>query len=63
MTDNSGGRLLRFDASFGTPTTLLTGISAAANVAFGKGALACTDVYVASSGALGLFNGDSAGTP
>ncbi|HEV8322339.1 MAG TPA: SMP-30/gluconolactonase/LRE family protein [Myxococcota bacterium] len=63
VTDNSGDRLLRFDASFGNQTPLLTGIGAAANVAFGKGALACTDVYVASSGALGLFHGDSAGTP
>jgi virginiamycin B lyase len=63
VTDNGNGALLRFDAAFGAEETLLTGLPAAANVAFGKGALRCTDVYVASSGSLGLFNGDSAGTP
>jgi len=63
VTDNSAGQLLRMDASFGAEETLLSGLPAAANIAFGKGALRCTDVYIASGGDLGLFNGDSSGTP
>ncbi|MFO0627404.1 MAG: SMP-30/gluconolactonase/LRE family protein [Polyangiales bacterium] len=50
--DNGGRRLIRLDADGSNPMVLGTGISAAANVEFGAGALSCTDIYVASSGAL-----------
>lgn len=63
LGDNGNGRLLRYDAAWGSEEVLLTGIGAAANVAFGKGSLTCTDVYVASSGALGRFAGDMPGRP
>lgn len=51
ISDNGGGRLLHVDDA-GASTVLLTGITAAANVSFGRGPLVCTDLYVASSGAL-----------
>lgn len=51
VTDNAGGRLIRLEADGTGPMTLMTGISAAASVEFGAGALDCEDVYVASSGA------------
>ncbi len=63
LSDNSGGRLLRTDASFGNVEVLATGLPAAANIAFGKGALDCLDVYVASSGPLGFFESDVSGRP
>jgi sugar lactone lactonase YvrE len=63
LTDNGGGRLLRTDGSFGSLEVLVTGVPAAANIAFGKGPLDCTDVYVASSGALGFFESDVSGRP
>jgi len=63
VTDNGRGRLLRLGADFSGEEELLTGIGQAANVAFGKGALGCEDVYVASGGALGLYHGDTAGRP
>jgi sugar lactone lactonase YvrE len=50
--DNGGGRLIRLDADGTNPTVLRTGISTAANIEFGAGALPCTDIYVASGGAL-----------
>lgn len=63
LSDNSGGRLIRTDSSFGSQEVLLTGVSAAANIAFGKGALDCLDVHVASSGNLGFFEADVTGRP
>jgi sugar lactone lactonase YvrE len=53
VTDNAGGRLYRVNADgSGSPMMLMSGIGAAANIEFGAGALSCTDIYVASSGAL-----------
>jgi sugar lactone lactonase YvrE len=63
LTDNDAGTLHRTDATFGAQEPLLTGLSSPASIAFGKGALACHDVYVAASGALGVFHGDRAGMP
>lgn len=63
LSDNSGGRLLRTDSSFGSVEILLTGVTRAANIAFGKGALDCLDVYVASTGNLGFFEADATGRP
>jgi len=60
--DNSGGRLIRLDADGTNPEVLRTGISAAANIEFGVGALPCTDIYVASGGALVRYEmGDTNG--
>lgn len=50
VTDNVGGNLVRVVG--GAPTTIDSGISAAASVEFGAGPLTCTDIYVASSGTL-----------
>lgn len=50
--DNQGGRLIRLDADGSNPEVLGMGISAAANIEFGAGALPCTDIYVASGGTL-----------
>ncbi len=55
LTDNANGRLLRFDDAFGNEETLLTGVPAAANLAFGRGALRCQDVYVTSAGTLAVY--------
>lgn len=63
LGDNGGGRLIRTDSAFGNQEVLLSGVSAAANVVFGKGALDCTDVYVASSGPLGAYQSDATGRP
>lgn len=63
LGDNDTGRLLRVDSAFANPEILLTGLPNAANIAFGRGALNCHDVYVASGGDLGLFHGDAAGVP
>jgi len=50
------------DADGSNPMVLQRGISAAANIEFGVGALPCTDIYVASGGALVRFEmGDTAG--
>ena len=60
--DNSGGRLIRLDADGSNPEVLQRGIPAAANIEFGAGALPCTDIYVASGGALARYEmGDVAG--
>jgi sugar lactone lactonase YvrE len=62
VSDNAGGRLIRLDADGANPEVLRTGISAAANIEFGAGALPCTDVYVASGGALVRYEmGDTNG--
>jgi sugar lactone lactonase YvrE len=57
--DNGGDTLRRFAPDWSGGETLLMNVPAAANVVFGRGALACTDVYVASSGALGIFHADA----
>lgn len=46
------GRLVRLDADGSNPEVLGMNIANAANVAFGAGALPCTDIYVASGGTL-----------
>jgi len=62
IADNSGGRLIRLDADGSNPVVLQRGISAAANIEFGVGALPCTDIYVASGGTLVRYEmGDTAG--
>lgn len=47
VTDNGGGRLLVLEAD-GSATELLGGITSAASLDFGAGALDCEDLYVAS---------------
>ncbi len=59
--DNGGGRLLLLDADGTGATPLRMGISAAANVEFGAGSLDCNDIYVASSGSLVRYSGDTPG--
>ncbi len=67
VTDNGGGRVLRFaaatDGTFGAREQLLTGVSSAANMAFGRGTLACSDLYVTSSGALRRIAAGASGVP
>ncbi len=63
VTDNSGGRLLQISADLSAQTVLLEGVGAAANVAFGRGALNCTDLYVASSGVMQVLDVGSTGRP
>jgi sugar lactone lactonase YvrE len=54
--DNGADRLVRFQPDWTGQETLVPGISAAANVVFGRGALDCADVYVASGGELGVYH-------
>ncbi len=65
VTNNSGGTVLRFTPGTPTPApeTVLTGVAAAANMAFGRGALACEDLYVTSSGALRRLDAGAPGVP
>lgn len=67
VTNNSGGRVLRFGAAtagvFGAREELAMSVGAAANMAFGQGALACTDLYVTSSGALRRLSVGATGVP
>jgi sugar lactone lactonase YvrE len=63
VTDNAAGELIRVDADFSASGVLATSIPAAANLAWGKGNLFCTDIYVASSGTLGHYASDVAGSP
>jgi sugar lactone lactonase YvrE len=63
VTDNGGGVVLRFTPGDDTPEELLTGVSSAANLAFGRGPLACQDVYVTSSGALRGIDAGASGVP
>jgi len=67
VTNNSGGRVLRFGAAsggtFGAREELLANVGSAANMAFGRGALACTDLYVTSSGALRRIAAGASGVP
>jgi hypothetical protein len=54
--------LIRLDADGSNPEVLQRSIPAAANIEFGAGALPCTDIYVASGGALVRYEmGDVAG--
>lgn len=59
--DNGRGRVIRLDADGSNPMTLRSGVSQAANVEFGAGALPCSDIYVASGGVLARIEGDTAG--
>ena len=52
VSNNSGGQLYHLNADGTMRTTLRMGIGSAANIEFGAGALSCTDIYVASGGAL-----------
>lgn len=52
VTDNSGGALWRLEADGTAPTRLRTGLSAAANLEFGTGALRCDDLYLATGAGL-----------
>ncbi len=62
VSNNAGGQLYRYNADGTGRITLLTGISAAANIEFGAGALNCMDIYVASSGMLQRYTmGTTAG--
>jgi sugar lactone lactonase YvrE len=62
VTNNGAGTLTRLDADGSNPMRLLGGIRAAASIEFGAGALRCSDIYVASSGALARFEmGDAPG--
>ncbi len=63
VTDNGGGEVIRFDAGFTNPTPVLNGTNAAANMAFGRGALDCEDLFVTSSGALRRIDAGAAGVP
>jgi sugar lactone lactonase YvrE len=63
VTDNGGDEVLRYDTAFANPESLLPGVSAAANMAFGRGALACTDLYVTSSGQMRRIDAGAAGVP
>ena len=59
VSDNVGGTIHRFDARFGNETIVARDIAAAANLVFGRGALTCNTLYVASSGRLGAVVTDS----
>lgn len=61
ITDNGGGRLLRVSADGADTEVLRTGISAAASLDFGVGALRCNDLYVSSGGAMVRFEYDGEG--
>jgi DNA-binding beta-propeller fold protein YncE len=67
VTNNSGGRVLRFGAAqngvYGAREELAMSVGSAANMAFGRGALACTDLYVTSSGALRKVAAGATGVP
>lgn len=62
MYVGGGGRVVRLDADGSNPMTLMMGAgSGVANVEFGVGALPCTDLYVARSGALLRISVDTPG--
>jgi sugar lactone lactonase YvrE len=63
VTDNGGGRVLRFDPAWTDAEPLLDGVGSAANMAFGRGALACDDLYVTSSGAMRRIAAGASGVP
>ena len=63
VTDNGGDEVLRYDSAFANPQSLLPDVSAAANMGFGRGALACTDLYVTSSGQMRRIDAGAAGVP
>jgi hypothetical protein len=56
------GRLVRLNADgTGLMTLLPSGISGAAGMDFGSGALNCNDLYIASRGSLTRFEADTPG--
>jgi sugar lactone lactonase YvrE len=63
VTDNADGEVLRYSPGSPTPDLLLDNVGAAANMAFGKGALDCEDLYVTSSGALRRIAAGATGAP
>lgn len=63
ISDNSGGGLVRFDSDFSNPEQLLTNVSAAANIVFGRGVLDCTDIYLSSRNQLRVLNVAAGGRP
>ncbi len=63
ITDNGGGRLLRYSGDFSAAEILASGIPAAANLAFGAGALDCTDLYVTSAGPMLVEDVATTGRP
>lgn len=63
VTDNGGGDVLRYDATFANPEPIAENVAAAANMAFGRGALPCTDLYVTSATALRRIEAGVTGTP
>lgn len=52
ITGNGSGELLRLEADGTGPTILRLGLSAAANLEFGTGALRCDDLYLATGNGL-----------
>lgn len=69
MYVTAGGRLIRYDADGTNQMVLQMGLTGAANIEFGAGALRCTDIYVATgrtaSGGMGrsLFRYEMGDTP
>jgi sugar lactone lactonase YvrE len=63
VTDNGAGRVLRFTPGTTAGDPILTGVTSAANLAFGRGPLACEHVYVTSSGALRDIDAGATGVP
>ncbi|MBL8601021.1 MAG: SMP-30/gluconolactonase/LRE family protein [Myxococcales bacterium] len=61
ITDNGMGRLLRADADGSNVMTLRSGISSAASLDFGVGALRCSDLFIASGGAMVRYEYDGMG--
>lgn len=62
VTDNGMGRVLRLDPDGSNPTPVQESrIGAAASLDFGVGALNCSDLYVASSGAMVRIETDAPG--
>ena len=58
----AGGRLTRYEADGSGAMMLLGGLSSAANIEFGVGALPCTDIYVATGRGLVRYEmGDTPG--
>jgi sugar lactone lactonase YvrE len=63
LTDNGAGRVLRYDADFGAEEVLLTGVPNAANLAWGRGPLVCTELYVTSGGTMRVLDVGATGRP
>ncbi len=64
VTDNGTGRLLRTEADGSDMMILAPGMSAAASLDFGSGALRCSDIYVATGGTVVRYqDGTANGAP